>query len=378
MRILHTVEFYEPRKGGAEEVVRQLSERLVKFGHEVTVATSYSKERTAGYLSGVRIEQFHLSGNSVTGIEGSSSEIRRYQDLLAGDFDVVLNYAAQNWTTDLTFGALYRITAKKILVPCGYSGLHSPAYAEYFAKLPEILSQYDKLVYMSPSYQDKQFGDEHGLETKAVCIPNGAAAEEFLGDDIYNFKRRYNITTPFIALCVANHYITKGHRFVIEAFLKMRRTDTTLVIIGKPLVSSGTRQFVHLVLDFLRCVGSSLAHKRIKLINTDDRSAVISAYKNADVFLFGSSVECAPLVMYESFASKTPFITRPVGNVADHKEVLKIVESTDEMARVANYILDDEQTSRDIAGRAFAVWEKSHTWDSIAMQYEKLYKGIAA
>jgi|GEM_PF-5705905 len=35
MKILHTVEFYEPSKGGAQEVVRQLSERRDPSLHAV-------------------------------------------------------------------------------------------------------------------------------------------------------------------------------------------------------------------------------------------------------------------------------------------------------------------------------------------------------
>ena len=35
MKILHTVEFYHPSQGSMQEVVRQISERLVKLGHKV-------------------------------------------------------------------------------------------------------------------------------------------------------------------------------------------------------------------------------------------------------------------------------------------------------------------------------------------------------
>jgi L-malate glycosyltransferase len=35
MKILHCVESYYPSIGGMQAVVRQLSERLVKMGHEV-------------------------------------------------------------------------------------------------------------------------------------------------------------------------------------------------------------------------------------------------------------------------------------------------------------------------------------------------------
>ena len=61
MKILHTVEFYEPCKGGAEEVVKQLSECLVAMGHDVTVATTIDKDRTPGKINGVLVLSFDIS-----------------------------------------------------------------------------------------------------------------------------------------------------------------------------------------------------------------------------------------------------------------------------------------------------------------------------
>jgi len=45
MNILHCVESYYPSVGGMQEVVKQLSERLVKLGHAVKVATRNNPDR---------------------------------------------------------------------------------------------------------------------------------------------------------------------------------------------------------------------------------------------------------------------------------------------------------------------------------------------
>ena len=65
MKILHTVEYYQPSVGGAQEVVRQISERLVQRGHEVKVATTVHPGRSAKIINGVRIAEFDIKGNSV-------------------------------------------------------------------------------------------------------------------------------------------------------------------------------------------------------------------------------------------------------------------------------------------------------------------------
>ena len=57
MKILLTVELYNPHKGGAEKVVEDLAKGLVEKGHDVTVATTYMKSRKPGNVGGVKVER---------------------------------------------------------------------------------------------------------------------------------------------------------------------------------------------------------------------------------------------------------------------------------------------------------------------------------
>lgn len=366
MKILLTVEFYEPAKGGAQEVIKQIAERLVKRGHEVTVATSYLPERKETEPNGVKIIPFRIKGNSVKGIAG---EVKKYQDFLRQNrFDLLMNYATQSWSTDLTFTVLDKIHSKKVLVPLGYSKLRDPRYQHYFEELPTYLKKYDKLVYPSASYRDKRFGDERGVSDKAIIIPNGAG-EEFLANHL-GFKKKFGIQTPHLLLSVSNHYLTKGHNFIIDAFRKMARNDATLVIIGE-------RPFLYSWYScWPRCKAASIFNRRIKVLSRVPRPWVVSAYQEADLFLFGSRVECAPLVMYESFASKTPFITTEVGNVKDHAEALVIAHTPEEMAKKANDLFDNEPKRQSLGERGFEIWQRNHTWEKIVDQYENLFKNL--
>lgn len=377
MNILFTVEFYEPRKGGAEEVVKQIAERLVQKGNTVTVATSYSNKRDFNVHNGVNMEEFYLAGNNVKGIVGTEQEQKRYQQfLIDGKFDVICNYAAQTWHSDLMFDVLDDISARMVIVPVGYSRLYDSLYEEYYNTLPSYLKKYNAIIYHSPLYQDKVFNDAHGLTEKGIIIPNGASKEEFLGSQRINIKKELNITTPFIALSVSNHYRGKGHGFVRRAFFLMRRDDVTLVIVGGRFVSSGWRKWAHFVLDYIPCWIASVLHPNIILVDGDNRERVVALYKESDIFLFGSKVECAPLVMYESFASFTPFITTPVGNVRDHSDVIFIVTTPQEMANQANKLFDDRIGREKVADRAFEIWQHNHTWDIIAEKYESLFQSL--
>jgi glycosyltransferase involved in cell wall biosynthesis len=376
MKILHTVEFYSPSKGGAQEVVRQISEELVKRGHEVTVATAKLAERKNPILNGVRIEEFAIAGNSVRGCAG---EVTRYQEFLrTGDFDVMMNYAAQQWATDLVYPMLDQLPFRKIMAPCGFSALWDARYESYFRHLPVVLRKYDHLIFHSHEGRDIEFARKHGIEHYSV-IPNGASLEEF-GVPDFSFRRRYNIPVDqTLLLTVGSHTGAKGHSMAMEAFRRARIGRATLAIIGNTLGSMGClpRCYVH-----AKFVGlTTLGGKRVLLLNPP-RKEVVSAYHCADLFVFGSSIECSPIVLFEAAASRTPFLSSDSGNAAEIAEWTgcgKILSANTvaAMTKGIEDYLSDRSKVQSMAESGFQAWKKRFTWQDIAMQYEQTYKQVS-
>ena len=99
------------------------------------------------------------------------------------------------------------------------------------------------------------------------------------------------------------------------------------------------------------------------------RGEVIAAYQEADLFLFGSEIECAPLVLYESFASRTCFISRPVGNVPEYASLVRLVTTPQSMADTANRLLADPKLRLQLTEQAYTAWQQFYTWDKITKQY---------
>ncbi len=365
MRILHTVQFYEPHLGGSEEVVRQLSERLVRRGHDVTVATAFDSRRTSSQLNGVKIEQFKISGNRAYGIRGDVDAYRRF--LTSVEVDVMMNYAAQIWSTDLAFDVLPDIDSARVMVPCGYN-FGDPRLRSYLEELPGYLSRYDALVYMSAHYQDKEFGDRVGLGHLATIIPNGAAEEEF-GHRNPSFRETYGITTPLMALTVSNHYPPKGHLRLIRAFKDLRRDDTTLAIIGE-------HEGVFRRSCYPYCRAQSLVDRRIKVLTGVPRELVVGAYQDADIFCLTSDIECAPLVIYEAMAAGVPFVSTPAGNVRDNARFGRVVSGERDIASAMNELLSAPELRREMGREARKEWKRAHTWDTIVDRYEELYSRL--
>jgi glycosyltransferase involved in cell wall biosynthesis len=419
MKILHTVEFYSPSVGGAQEVVRQISERLAARGHDVTVATTRLKKRGNGLINGVKIEEFDISGNAVYGMRGEIEHYQRF--LIEGKFDIMMNYAAQQWSMDLVFTVLEQIPYRKVMIPCGFSALYSPDFEKYFEQMPGWMRKYDHLVFHAGEYRDVNFAREHRLDNYSI-IPNGASQNEF-EQDIPAFRRRFHIPEEaLLLLTVGSHTGTKGHRLCMDAFQQMDLEQASLVIIGntldtplsiwslfiRPFLSAikhhDIKQACKLIIHFLSgtlkspgCLSdcylqarkinrNRLSNKGVFLLNPP-RIDVVAAYQSADLFILGSNVEYSPLVLYESMASKTPFVTLACGNSA---EIVKwggggIVAPTlqkkegyvdgdpAEFARVIESLLKKPPEMTRLAEAGHRAWLEHFTWEKIALEYETLY-----
>ena len=375
MKILHTVEFYSPNKGGAQEVVRQISEQLARRGHNVTVATTKLPDRKNTSLNGVGIEEFAISGNA---IRGCSGEVAGYREFVrTGDFDVMMNYAAQQWATDLVFPAVDQLRFRKIMAPCGFSALGNPRYESYFRDLPNVLRKYDHLIFHSYSGRDIEFARKHGIQHYSV-IPNGASLEEFDKPDS-SFRRRYNIpANETLLLTVGSHTGAKGHSVAMEAFRRTRIGPATLVIIGNTLGSVGCLPRCYIQAKFVEL--TTFGKKQVLLLNPP-RAEVISAYHSADLFVFGSTIECSPIVLFEAAASRTPFLSSACGNaaeIAEWTECGKILSANTAaaMAKGIEEMLADKQQLEAMAEAGVRSWAKRFTWQSIAAQYEQLYEQV--
>ena len=368
--------------GGSQEVVRQVSEQLVRRGHQVTVATTYSADRNASLINGVQIMEFKIKGNSASGIEG---EIQRYSDfILNGKFDLMMNFAAQQWATDLVFPLLNRVRYAKVLTPCGFSGLYLPIYSSYFDQMPEVLRSYDHLVFHASAYRDIDFARKHKINHFSI-IPVGASLEEF-GKEDASFRQRYHIPDDEpLLLTVGSHVRLKGHRIIMEAFRRARIGKATLVLIGNTLGSPGCLPNCQRHAQAIEWL--SFGKKKVLLLDPP-RHDVVAAYHAADLFVLGSRVEYSPLVLYEAIATKTPFITSACGNVG---EIINWTEGgvvvppaeiypdktirTDagRMARAIEDLIFNQQHRQQLADAGYQAWRERFTWEKISLQYEELY-----
>lgn len=381
-------------------MIRQIAERLLCKGHEITIATSCHFARGHDvYVSGVRVVSFPISGNLSKGIVGP---IKSYQQfVIDGNYDAILIKAAQQWTFDALTPVLSKITGRKIFIPCGFSGLYQNSYRAYYSQMPKWLAAFDVLIFYASNYRDINFAKEHGLKS-IVFLPNGANEKEFDGLPAPLFRNRFEIDKEdLLLLTVGSLNGAKGHWEVARAFeLAHLNRPATLILNGnlpqrsrKGRVRQFLRELFHgrLPLRLLIKKTNSLNKGKKRIILCDlPRQDLVDAFKSSDLFVFASHIEYSPLVLFESVAAGTPFLSVPVGNAEEIATWTgggvicpspidcygRVRPNPLFLAREIEYLLGDKNSLRRlgmIARNSFI--KKGFSWDSIVNQYEEILCG---
>ena len=414
MRILMCCASYAPRVGGVQKVMQEVAEGLVKRGHDVTVATTKLKDRFFQELNGVKIREFAVSGNLAYGLKGDLDAYRRF---IASNssFDAILIKAAQQWTFDALWPILPQIKYRKVHIPCGYSSLYCPKYADYFRQMPDILRQFDHLIFYSNNYRDINFARQNGITDFSV-IPNGASESEFSLIPLSSFRKKYGIhENNFVFLNVGNPPFSKGHLEVAQAYAKLKLPfSSTLILNGRfnsfqnPLLGSLSikikrqikrtakrilRRSEFPIKQFFVAINSikQQSGKQVFIVDMP-REELISAFFESNLFVFASHVEYSPLVLFESAAAGLPFLSAPVGNAEEIAQWTKGGEicpaegDREGNIKVNPAVLADKMTRLAINREHLVTlgkqgrenWKYRYTWDKIALRYESILKGSYA
>lgn len=428
MRILHVVEQYPPETGGMAVVAQTLTEFLSEQGDDVTVVTNANHERyEVTQAGGIHIVQFRLDGSWQKGYFGDVEAYRHF--LVNSHYDVIVFFAAQTAFTDIALPLVGRLEARTILLPTGFSELREPARRDYYMKMRDWLLDFDLCIFHSKSYQDVKFARSWGVNRLAV-IPNGASRREFSGNGIPStVLSSLGITnTDRLILHVGSFTSFKGQFEALKIFVGARPKNAVLVLAGNDAspdhhrLGRLRREVARWDLSsyrncarYIRSANKKGAADNRRVIAGDfKRAEVLALFARADVFLFPSNIECAPIVIIEAMAAGTAFIATDVGNVAEiaretgaglviPSKPRRIIWRTpatlmNMFASLIRYgrlpgrryrvpvirrairmlarIIDDGHKRQTMAQSGRTAWKDRFTWETVCSQYEKEYRAL--
>lgn len=372
MLILHTAHTYAPELNGVAEVVRHISKRLVRSGHEVHVATSRPKGTAAQEtIDGVHVHRFDVQGHAVNGIYGESQAYLEFIRSLPWHA-VALHYAPI-WSTDLLLPRLRSLRAGRVFVGHGLSVYRHPKYQAYLADVGRYLQDVEQVVSLSPLLEETDFCRRHNL-SPPVIIPNGVDPRAWQVP-LQGLRDRWRIGQRPWLLSVSNHSPVKEHGVFFEVLKRVRQryADVCGTIIGNSYPAACWRlgRFGLQGGCWYRCRLRSLAWPGLLRPHVA-RADVVSAIREADVVLVTSRREASPIVMLESMAAGRPWVSFDVGCVRENAGGV-VVGSGAEMAETVCSLLAEPWLRAELGAQGQTRVTEKHDWDKLAARYEAVY-----
>lgn len=416
MRILHVVPRYWPYVGGSEKWFQEVSERLARDGHQVTVLTTnawdleFFWDRTKRSIpveeevhNGVRIRRLPVRHLPLSHIVYPGT--RRLMCWLARG-------------PRLGHGALFPLGATTPLVPTlarEMARLDPPPQVVHATTVP-----FDSLVYYAQRYaqaRDLPFimspqthlgepeSDEvrrhytlpnqiemmrrstfvivrteierRGLEglgvppQKMVKVPAGADPQEITGGQGQRFRERYGLRGPIVFSLGALAY-DKGSMTLVEAMKLLWRQglEAHLVLAG-PVMEPFRRYFDAQPEEVrARCLVPGF-------ISQEEKTDLLDA---GDVLVMASRTDSFGMVYLEAWLNLKPVIGAWAGGVPEviaHGEDGFLVRfgEAQELAGRIRQLLEDRELAQQMGTRGERKVLENYTWDRVYQQVLPLYGG---
>jgi L-malate glycosyltransferase len=370
MRILHTAATYAPSLDGVAEVVRNISERLVRRGHEVHVATgAVRSESSESVLSGVHVHRFPIRGNLAVGVHGETEGYRKFVN--AGDWDLVVNHGLHVWPTDLLLEWVGSYSWPSLLVTHGLLDEH-PAFREYYSAIPSRISSYAKWIRVSGCAGEASYAKRFGLPTPAL-ITNGVDLDEWSRPRL-DLRKLWGIGRRPWVVNVSNHSPLKNHHLFYELAESLRNLGAhfTLIAGTYPMAKWGLGRFGISGGCAYQCRTRSVLSRDVDLRVNLRREQVVSAVRDADIFVLTSRKEANSLAVLESMAAGIPWVSFEVGSAKENAGGI-VAGSVQEMADAVRELARDPELRRRLGAEGRAQIVAKHDWDRIVEEYERVY-----
>lgn len=384
MKILMLTWEYPPRiVGGIARVVHDLSQRLIKDGHEVTVIT-YKDGDAPEYESdkGVqvyRIENYMIRPNNFIDwiMQMNFNMIAKANELIANGekFDTIhahdwlVAYAAKTLKHSYNIPLVSTIHATE---SGRNSGIHDEVQ-RYINDTEWLLTYESSEVIVNSNYMKCELQRLFGLPFEKInVVPNGININNFAGiERDYEFRRQYAMDNEKIILYVGRLVYEKGIQNLISAMQKILNGyhDSKLIIAGK----GG-------MLDELKAQANSMGlGDKVYFTGYLNAKQVQKMYKCADVAVFPSTYEPFGIVALEAMLAGVPTVVSDVGGLNEIIEhgvngMKSYAGNSNSIADSVLSLLYDHKLSANISKNAKNKVKEQFNWNKIAQDTHFIYE----
>ena len=385
MKILMLTWEYPPRiVGGIARVVHDLSKRLIKDGHEVTVITYKDGENVPEYendkgVNVYRVDNYMIHPNNFIDwiMQLNFNMISKAIEIInkEGGFDVIhahdwlVTYAAKSLKNAYDIPIVATIHATEA---GRNSGIHDDTQ-RYINDTEWLLTYEATEVIVNSNFMKNDLQRLFGLPyDKINVIPNGINLTNFTGiDRDYDFRRQYAMDNEKIILYVGRLVYEKGVQHLIAAMPKVlsNYNDAKLIIAGR----GG-------MIDELKAEAASLGlTDKIYFTGYLDSKKVQKMYKCADIAVFPSTYEPFGIVALEAMLAGVPTVVSDVGGlneIINHgvDGMKAYAGNPNSIADSITALLYDHQLATNVAKKAKQKVKEQFNWEKIAQDTHFTYE----
>ncbi len=359
------------REGGIEVVVEELSTRMIKLGHNVTVYNRKGKNVQDKNASDENQKLKEYKGVKIVtiptinkkGIDAFLYSLFASIKVLFGKYDIV-HYHAEGSCAMLWLPHLFH---KKIIVTIhGLDWNRSKwgGFATKYIKHGEkcAVKYADKIIVLSKGVQD-YFKETYNRET--IFIPNGVEEPKIKEPKI--IKEKYNLEKDSYILFLARIVPEKGLDDLIDAYNKIK-TDKKLVIAGG---ASHTN-------DYLRHIEKKVKkNKNIIMTGFVQGDELEELFSNTFLYCLPSHIEGMPISLLEAMSYGRNVL---VSDIEENTQVIGKYGTSfkkgniDDLAKKLQDSLNEKnrKNSKDIENYIL----KKYNWNVIINKTIDIYKNL--
>ena len=384
MKILMLTWEYPPRiVGGISRVVHDLSHRLIKDGHDVTVVT-YRDGNTPYFENdkGVkvyRVDNYMIHPNNFIDwiMQLNFNMIAKATEIISkeGKFDVIhahdwlVTYAAKTLKHSYNTPIVATIHATE---NGRNSGIHDETQ-RYINDSEWLLTYEATEVIVNSNFMKNDLQRIFGLPFEKInVIPNGINLNNFSGiERDYDFRRQFAMDNEKIILYVGRLVYEKGVQNLIGAMPKILEYyhDSKLVICGRGGMINELRQEVQ----------NLGIEDKVYFAGYCDSKKVQKMYKCADVAVFPSTYEPFGIVALEAMLAGVPTVVSDVGGL---NEIVKhgftgmksYAGNSNSIADSVLSLLYDRKLCDTVSKNAVKEVKELYNWNKIAQDTHYVYE----
>lgn len=384
MKILMLTWEYPPRiVGGIARVVNDLSKRLIKDGHEVTVVTY--RDGNAPYYEldkGVkvfRVDNFMINANNFIDwvMQMNFNMVAKAGEIIAqeGRFDVI---HAHDWLVAYaakTIKQAYNIPIVSTIhaTEAGRNSGIRDNVQKYINDTEWMLTYESTEVIVNSNYMKSELQRLFGLPFEKInVVPNGVNLTNYSGiERDYEFRRRFAMDNEKIILFMGRLVYEKGVQYLIGAMPKILEHyhDAKLVIAGK----GG-------MLDELKAEVNALGlGNKVCFAGYMSGKDVGKMYKAADISVFPSTYEPFGIVALEAMLAEVPIVVSDIGGlneIVEHREngMKSYAGNSNSISDSILELLFNPQLCANITKKAKAKVRNQYNWNKIAQDTHFTYQ----